>query len=123
MLESNSVPVIWVTSRVYDIDLAYINLMNDMDEASLRRFTFKVRYDYLTAAQVTSAFVQFFGCQPQGTLGHLTCLTPGDFALVKIKADIMDITDPKELARQLEREQNAKPGSSVKGKPVGFGPG
>ena len=98
------------------------NLMDDMDEASLRRFTFKVRYDYLTPAQAASAFARFFGCQPQGSLDHLTHLTPGDFALVKVNADIMDITDPKELVCLLEREQNAKPVASVERKPaIGFG--
>ena len=112
-MESHSLPFICTT-----------NLMDDMDEASLRRFTFKVRYDYLTAAQAASAFAQFFGCLPQGSLDHLTRLTPGDFALVKIKADIMDIIDPKELVRQLEREQNAKSDSRQdKRKISGFGIG
>jgi len=35
------------------------NLMDGLDKAALRRFTFKVRYDYLDSVQVKTAFVHF----------------------------------------------------------------
>ena len=44
-MESHPLPFICTT-----------NLMEDLDQASLRRFTFKVKYDYLTQKQIAQAF-------------------------------------------------------------------
>ena len=62
------------------------NLMDDLDQASLRRFTFKVKYDFLTRQQVAVAFRHFFGAEPGVSVSELTCLAPGDFAVVAKKA-------------------------------------
>jgi len=37
------------------------NLMEGLDQASLRRFTFKVKYNFLTKPQIEMAFEHFFG--------------------------------------------------------------
>jgi hypothetical protein len=42
--------------------------------------------------------------------GDLTDLTPGDFRVVRSKADILGIEDPTELAAMLTSESAAKPG-------------
>ena len=55
------------------------NLMDDLDQASLRRFTFKVKYDFLTRRQMEAAFKHFFGMEPIASLNTLNNLTPGDF--------------------------------------------
>jgi SpoVK/Ycf46/Vps4 family AAA+-type ATPase len=84
------------------------NLMDDLDQASLRRFTFKVKYDYLTRRQTESAFKHFFGGECTGSLAGLTALSPGDFAVVSKRAKICAIDDHKELVRMLWQEQDVK---------------
>ena len=91
--------------------------MDDLDQASLRRFTFKVKYDFLTRLQVESAFKHFFGSESTVPLGELTCLSPGDFAVVAKKARICGSGDHKELVAMLRQEQDVK---DVKSNPIGF---
>ena len=84
------------------------NLMDDLDQASLRRFTFKVKYDFLTRNQIETAFTHFFGAEPPNSLGSLTCLAPGDFTVVAKKARICGIDNPNELVAMLRVEQDVK---------------
>ena len=84
------------------------NLMNSLDKASLRRFTFKVKYDYMTPEQSSLAFKHFFNISDIN-LSHLNSLTPGDFVVVKQKAEILGILDNvPELIKMLEVEQQNK---------------
>lgn len=86
------------------------NLMSSLDTASLRRFLFKVKYDYLTPSQVVLAFRHFFNLNPDASrISHLTHLAPGDFAVVSRQAQLLGITEEAELIRRLESEQNQKP--------------
>ena len=62
------------------------NLMDRLDQASLRRFTLKLRFDPLSAAQAFLAFEHFFGISAPQTLPD--GLSPGDFATVKRKRDV-----------------------------------
>jgi DNA replication protein DnaC len=84
------------------------NLMDGLDQASLRRFTFKVKYDFLTRKQTEFAFQHFFGIEPTVSLADLTCLAPGDFAVVARKAKICGIDSQIELADMLRQEQEVK---------------
>lgn len=84
---------------------------------SLRRFTFKVKYDFLTRGQTETAFKHFFGTEPAVSLGNLTHLSPGDFAVVVKKAKICGISDHLELVKMLRQEQGVK---DVKRSPLGF---
>jgi SpoVK/Ycf46/Vps4 family AAA+-type ATPase len=93
------------------------NLMEGLDQASLRRFTFKVKYDYLKRPQVQEAFKHFFGVEPTVSLNDLTCLAPGDFAVVAKKTKICGIDDHKELVEMLRLEQKVK---DVKSNRIGF---
>ncbi|MDR1658207.1 MAG: AAA family ATPase [Deltaproteobacteria bacterium] len=86
------------------------NLINRLDQASLRRFTFKVRFDSLTQNQAKMAFAYFFGLNRQPTVKGLT---PGDFAVVAKKADILKLDNPEELEKLLTEEVNVRGG--VKG--------
>ena len=108
-MESHPLPFICTT-----------NLMDGLDQASLRRFTFKVKYDFLTHLQVASAFKHFFGAEPVGSLTGLRCLSPGDFAVVAKKARICGIDNPGELATMLRQEQDVK---DVQSNPIGFAMG
>jgi len=68
------------------------NLMNKLDKASLRRFTFKVKYDYLTPEQVVQSFLYFFGQKIDASkIRDLTSLTPGDFVVVKKRQISWDV--------------------------------
>ena len=84
------------------------NLMTNIDKASLRRFTFKIKYDYMTEEQIKLAFKHFFNLDIDDNIGLK--LTPGDFSVVKKKAEIMGFSQNKEkivamlTAEQLYRE-------------------
>lgn len=81
------------------------NLMDRLDKASLRRFTFKVKYDYMNDSQRSRCFEHFFNFQ-NVDLSHLSTLTPGDFVVVHEKAEIIGcLSDKEELVKMLELEQ------------------
>ncbi len=98
----------WMESHPYPF-ICTTNLMDSLDPASLRRFSFKVKYDYLTPAQVQQAFKHFFGVSlSEDMAAELPSLTPGDFALVKSKADILGIKQAGKLKEMLAAEQDLK---------------
>jgi len=82
------------------------NLMDGLDKASLRRFTFKIKFDYLSTSQVVTAFAHFFNIDVnEGEVSMLSHLSPGDFVVVKNKANILGgIDDKNELIHMLKAE-------------------
>ncbi len=87
------------------------NFGDHLDPATLRRFTFKVALDYLAPEQAEAAFRAYFDMEPPACLRELAALTPGDFAVVRRKAEIMGLLDdPAALAEMLRQECDAKPG-------------
>lgn len=103
------------------------NMLDRLDQASLRRFAFKVKFDFLNPAQrwemFTSELVRLGG--DSNTAGEwesrvrgLEKLTPGDFAVASRQFDVLgvDVT-PSELFRRLQEECKIKGGSSGK---IGF---
>ena len=96
------------------------NFAEHLDPATLRRFVFKVTLDYLTPAQAETAFWAYFALAPPAELAALTALTPGDFALVRRKAELLDrLQEPEALVTMLRTECEAKP---RRPRPVGFRP-
>ncbi len=94
------------------------NLMDRLDAASLRRFTFKVGFDYLRPSQCEQAFELFFGQPAPASLRDLSVLTPGDFAVVRKKAQVLACTqDPIELIAMLMQECQVKGPDQ---RPMGF---
>ena len=86
------------------------NFGEHLDPATLRRFVFKVTLDYLSPDQVEAAFRRFFAVSPPAGLARLTALTPGDFELVRRKAEALgQLGDPEHLAEMLRAECDAKP--------------
>ena len=86
------------------------NFGEHLDPATLRRFVFKVTLGYLTPTQATTAFRGYFGLTPSAELAALTALTPGDFATVRRKAEILGrLQEPAALVRMLRAECDAKP--------------
>lgn len=101
------------------------NLWQDLDEAALRRFTFKIEFKWLDAMQGLAVFRSVFGpllARPlvEGDvervireLGRVTKLAPGDFAVVARRVRATTGTaDVDELVAALAEEVLAKGGSA-----------
>ena len=99
----------WMES--HELPFACItNLMGHLDEAALRRFSFKVRFDFLKPEQRLIAFRHHFGVEPPPGLRELDMLTPGDYAVVRNRARLLGVADdPAELLRMLRQEVTVKP--------------
>lgn len=83
------------------------NLMTNIDQASLRRFTFKIKYEYMTDEQIIKAFKHFFGIELKENI--MLKLSAGDFNVVKKKAEIMGISGDKDkLIEMLQNEQECR---------------
>ena len=104
--------------RFAGIFVCTTNLMDSIDQAALRRFTFKIRFKPLTGGQRERMFVvEALGGDADGLtdalrtrLGKLDHLCPGDFAAVKRQIEILAETlAPEEFLAQLEAEHRIKP--------------
>ena len=85
------------------------NLVDHLDPATLRRFVFKIALDYLTPQQAAMAFRRYFGLAAPAQLASLATLTPGDFAVVRRKAEVLgQLQDPQALTAMLRAECDAK---------------
>jgi SpoVK/Ycf46/Vps4 family AAA+-type ATPase len=94
------------------------NLFQDLDEAALRRFTFKIQFRPLEPAQRERMFVaealegdaQRLTGEQRARLRELDALAPGDFAAVKRQVDVLgESFEPDEFLAQLEAEHRVKP--------------
>ncbi len=83
------------------IFIATTNLMESLDQASLRRFPWKIRFDWLKPAQRWALFAQEFirlggdlaeAADWKGEIWGLEQLTPGDFAAVVRQYELWDET-------------------------------
>lgn len=98
----------WMESHEYPF-VCTTNLLDSLDEASLRRFTFKVHYSFLTTEQVNHAIEHFFGgVNKNGQTVVINGLTAGDFATVKKKTDFLGIKDFDEIVKMLKSEVKVK---------------
>jgi SpoVK/Ycf46/Vps4 family AAA+-type ATPase len=104
--------------RFTGVFICTTNLFQELDEAALRRFTFKIQFKPLTAPQRERMFVaealggdatQFTDEQRQ-RLRQLDALAPGDFASVRRQVDVLgEAFEPDEFLSQLEAEHRVKP--------------
>lgn len=99
------------------------NMKERLDQASLRRFTFKCCFDYLGPEQVAMAFRYFFRQEMPILRGtRLINLTPGDFAVVRKKAEVLgELEDPSGLLQLLGEEVDKK--SDTPSSRIGFAQG
>lgn len=96
--------------EMLDVPLAITtNLFDSLDPAALRRFTFKVKFDFLTYDQRINLFKKYFEMDAPDYVKKMEVLTPGDFATVKRKIDILNITDESEILKLLDEEISIKP--------------
>jgi len=94
------------------------NLLDRLDQAALRRFTFKIKFMPLTTVQRERMFVvealdndaALLTSEVRKRLNAMTQLCPGDFAAVKRQVDILAATfSAAEFLDQLEVEHRIKP--------------
>ncbi len=94
------------------------NLLDSIDQAALRRFTFKIKFMPLTAVQRETMFVTealaneaaLMTDDLRARLAKLTQICPGDFAAVKRQTDILAAEfSADEFMSQLEAEHRIKP--------------
>ena len=104
--------------RFAGIFVCTTNLMDSIDQAALRRFTFKIRFKPLTREQRETMFVvealdgkaERLDDALRQRLARLEQLCPGDFAAVKRQSEILgEAMAPAEFLDQLEAEHRIKP--------------
>ncbi|MFP8780287.1 ATP-binding protein [Hydrogenophaga sp. RWCD_12] len=104
--------------RFNGIFVCTTNLMDAIDQAALRRFTFKIKFKPLLKEQRERMFVvEALGGDEaaltdaiRSRLAKLEQLCPGDFAAVKRQVEILAETlPPEEFLAQLEAEHRIKP--------------
>jgi transitional endoplasmic reticulum ATPase len=102
-MESHPLPVCCTT-----------NLMDRLDLASLRRFTFHIRLAFLDRAGLAHAFRVFFGFDDApAALLRTANLTLGDFAQVRRQGEVLGLLgDAARMAALLETVSLAKPGGA-----------
>ena len=105
--------------RFAGVFICTTNLFEELDEAALRRFTFKIRFHPLTAEQRVRMFVAealggqdgLLTAEQRARLLALDELAPGDFAAVQRQVDVLGAGfEPDEFLSQLEGEHRVKPG-------------
>lgn len=87
------------------------NLWDVLDNATYRRFTMRLGFDFLNVRQRYVAFQHFFGMEaPARSLDNIDRLTPGDFAKLKKDSALWGtITNPALLVRDLRAISDEKP--------------
>ena len=104
--------------RFAGVFICTTNLFEDLDEAALRRFTFKLRFQALQREQRERMFVrealggnsQALADEHRLRLAGLDLLVPGDFAAVSRQAEILGSPfAADEYLSQLEGEHRLKP--------------
>ncbi len=104
--------------RFTGVFICTTNLFSELDEAALRRFTFKIQFKPLTPVQRERMFIaealdgdaDRLTDEQRRRLRLLEVLAPGDFASVKRQVDVLgEVFEPDEFLSQLESEHRIKP--------------
>ncbi len=104
--------------RFAGVFICTTNLFHELDEAALRRFTFKIAFKPLEPAQRERMFVTealdgdaaALNAEQRARLLALDQLAPGDFAAVRRQVDVLgERFGPDEFLAQLEAEHRVKP--------------
>jgi SpoVK/Ycf46/Vps4 family AAA+-type ATPase len=97
------------------IFIATTNLMDNLDQASLRRFDLKLKLDYLLPEQSWLLFQEecslvdtSFSNKDRDEILRLRNLTPGDFATVRRQHAFQPIQSSKEFVIRLKEEIKVK---------------
>ena len=101
------------------IFIASTNLMCSLDQAALRRFDLKVKFDFLKPEQAESIYVRHcegLGFEPPeeiqiARIRRMDRLTPGDFAAVIRQNRFKRMLNPEAMLTALESEASLKEGA------------
>ena len=93
------------------------NHIGSLDPAAMRRFALRLKFLPLDGDQAGECFRRFFGQEPPAGLRRLDLLTPGDFAAVAKRIEMLGNAGPEAILAELGREQESKPDA---GNPIGF---
>ncbi len=107
----------WMEAHPYPV-CCTTNLLDRFDRASLRRFTFHVRFAFLDRQALRRAFAHFFQItEPPEDALALGNLTPGDFAQARRQAELLGwLAEPQKIFQLLADISAAKPdGGGVMG--------
>jgi SpoVK/Ycf46/Vps4 family AAA+-type ATPase len=107
--------------------IASTNLMDNLDDAALRRFDLALKFDYLKPEAVLALFdrcavlLGFDATDASliGRLQQLRGLTPGDFEQALRRGRLTNIKGPAQLVEALEQANRLKKGVG-QSKPIGF---
>lgn len=103
----------WMEDHPYPI-ICTTNLMDRFDRASLRRFTFHVKFNYMGKSELVRAFEAFFGFKNVAAAPVFNNLTPGDFAQARRQAKVLGIMDDRQAVIELlEDIAMNKPGAAA----------
>lgn len=105
--------------------IATTNLMHKLDPAVMRRFDFKIKFDYLKPEQAEALLVAQCRLldyavpnqEDLARLHHIRTITPGDFAITMRQARMKFINTVDEIITQLENDNKLK---EVKPSVMGF---
>jgi SpoVK/Ycf46/Vps4 family AAA+-type ATPase len=104
--------------RFSGIFICTTNLLDRIDEAALRRFTFKLRFKSLTQngrekmfiAEALEGKAELLTSTHRNALNDFALLTPGDFAAVKRQVDLTGVSLTADaFIEALEEEHKVKP--------------
>lgn len=88
------------------------NLKEKIDKASMRRFTFKIKFNYMKPENIVEGIKDYFGEEfslNEEQVSKLPHLCAGDFFLIKRKMEILENTCSNELIyKYLLKEQEEK---------------
>ena len=107
------------------IFIASTNLLDNLDQAALRRFDLKIKFDYLLprlSRCLLESYCNYLNLDtPDGVLaerlGRLNNLTPGDFAAVQRRHRFNPIGSAADMVNALEEECSLKENFK---RPIGF---
>jgi SpoVK/Ycf46/Vps4 family AAA+-type ATPase len=106
-MESHPLPLVCTT-----------NLAENLDPATQRRFTFRIRFDWLRPDQLPLAWAAHFAAPAPAEVSALDRLAPGDFANVARRIRALGQDDTATILTELRRESEAKEGAV---RLIGFG--
>ena len=107
------------------IFVATTNLLDRLDEACLRRFDLRIRFDYLTRAQVVALLREtcrglgIDACEAESVAAELERMTPGDFAQVLRQARFFPVGTLQGLKERLQDAVRLRPEDRAS-RPIGF---
>ncbi|MDT9000113.1 AAA family ATPase [Paucibacter sp. APW11] len=110
--------------RFAGVFICTTNLFEDLDEAALRRFAFKIRFKALRPEQRVLMFEREVApttAEQRERLLALDSLTHGDFAAVRQQCEVLgEVLEPDDFLSQLEAEHRVKPEVRER-RSIGFG--